>query len=424
MARITEISLRDIRCFEGEQSARLGRITLLVGENSAGKSTFLGCFRTFATLANLDNLEDKNHFDEPPFFMGPFHTIVRLGKTDFSIGGRFEGHCHTCANFSFSVGDHDEPLEREVELTFNGTEGTESNLQILWPSTESDVLRIKGPNFVFDLDRSEISYIPISKWLSQNIRRGFLPFRGDLAEFRKRKGSVVPKEVVEFVKFISFFISELPLSSRASFMVEAIDPALYPRQRYYVPTPPYLEDEEKSALVTEAGKKLGLWKGITVQRASEDRGTEVLIETVYGTHNLIDVGYGIHSLLPLLQATCPADPPKVFLLQQPEIHVHPISQAKLAQYLAESEHDYIIETHSEHFLDRFRILVMEGVLQPEEVVVLYFDSSYDRTRSQMYNIGVDEQGNLLDVPDGYRSFFLRETERLMGFKRLGSSECV
>ena len=31
MGRITELQLRDVRCFDGEQSAKLGRITLLVG---------------------------------------------------------------------------------------------------------------------------------------------------------------------------------------------------------------------------------------------------------------------------------------------------------------------------------------------------------------------------------------------------------
>ena len=417
MARITELNLRDVRCFDGEQSAKLSRITLLVGENSAGKSTFLGCYRTLATLANMEDLDDKNHFDKSPFFMGPFHSIVRLGKSEFAIGGRFDTHCHTRAIFVFASEDHGLPLEREVELGFNEARATESHINISWPSTESEVLKFRGPRFVFDLDRSEISYIPISMWLSRNVRYGFLPFGGEPAEFRKRKGLVVSStEVVEFAKFVSFFRSEMPFSDRPSFIVEALDPVLLPRERTYVSTPPHLENEEVNALVTEVGKKLGLWKGVTVEHGSEDRGAEILVETVHGTHNLIDVGYGIHSLLPLLRATCLPDPQKVFLLQQPEIHVHPVAQAQLAQYLAEGKHDFIIETHSDHLVDRFRICVMEGVLRPDELSIIYFEPSDDRTRSQMYSMGVDEQGNLLDVPDGYRSFFLRETERLMGFK--------
>ena len=70
MARITEVEIGDVRCFDGTQSARTRRITLLVGENGAGKSTFLGCYRTLAKLSNLHDLAEANHFDEPPFHMG------------------------------------------------------------------------------------------------------------------------------------------------------------------------------------------------------------------------------------------------------------------------------------------------------------------------------------------------------------------
>ena len=37
-----ELILQDVRCFQDEQRGRLRPITLLVGENSTGKTTFLG----------------------------------------------------------------------------------------------------------------------------------------------------------------------------------------------------------------------------------------------------------------------------------------------------------------------------------------------------------------------------------------------
>ena len=39
-----ELILQDVRCFQDEQRGRLRPITLLVGENSTGKTTFLGCY--------------------------------------------------------------------------------------------------------------------------------------------------------------------------------------------------------------------------------------------------------------------------------------------------------------------------------------------------------------------------------------------
>ena len=74
----TELILQDVRCFEGEQHARLRPITLLVGENSTGKTTFLGCYaalhRMLAGPGYIDELPD---FNEEPFAMGSFRDIVR-----------------------------------------------------------------------------------------------------------------------------------------------------------------------------------------------------------------------------------------------------------------------------------------------------------------------------------------------------------
>ena len=69
--------LHDVRCFQGEQYGRCKPITLLVGENSTGKTTFLSCYsvlhRLFAERRNLDQLLD---FNEEPFSMGSFRNIA------------------------------------------------------------------------------------------------------------------------------------------------------------------------------------------------------------------------------------------------------------------------------------------------------------------------------------------------------------
>ena len=416
MARISELTLRDIRCFAGEQRAQLGRVTLLIGENSVGKSTFLGCYKAFATLANMIDLGDENQFNKSPFLMGGFDSIVRSGKSEFAIAGQFEDHFYSEAQYYFCRGDSEHPSVREVdfELSSSGSEPKHINISVL--PNANNVLRFRGTDFTFDLDWSEISYISISSWLSRNVRQGFLPFNGDRATFKKRQGpDIGPKELVEFGKFINFFRSEMPLLGSTSFNVEAIEPKLPPREREYVSTPSHLENSETTALLGEIGTYLGLWEEIVVNERQDGR-VEVLIKTAAGYHNLIDVGYGIHSLLPLLCAICPSQPEKVFLLQQPEIHVHPVAQAQLAQYMAEGNHSFIIETHSDHFVDWFRICVMEGKLSPEDLSIVYFEPTNDRTKSRIYSLGVDAQGNLQDTPDSYRQFFLRETERLLGFE--------
>ena len=68
----------------------------------------------------------------------------------------------------------------------------------------------------------------------------------------------------------------------------------------------------------------------------------------------------------------------MFLLQQPEVHLHPSAQAALGSLfcrVAGPECQLIVETHGDHLLDRVRMDVRDGVsdLKPEDVSVLFFE---------------------------------------------------
>lgn len=59
-----EIRLRDFRCFHDEQTARLAPLTLLVGDNSTGKTSFLAAVRAVWDAAFRQAEPD---FREPPY---------------------------------------------------------------------------------------------------------------------------------------------------------------------------------------------------------------------------------------------------------------------------------------------------------------------------------------------------------------------
>ena len=68
----------------------------------------------------------------------------------------------------------------------------------------------------------------------------------------------------------------------------------------------------------------------------------------------------------------------LFLLQQPEVHLHPSAQAALGSLfcrVASPDRQLIVETHSDHLLDRVRMEVRDGEsnLKPEDVSILYFE---------------------------------------------------
>ena len=420
MPKVREFAIENIRCFHSMQRAPLGRITLLVGENSVGKSTFMGCYNAFANLSNLVDLTEDNPFDCFPFSMGTYDTIARSGTSGFTIAGRYDNHIYSEAQFSFARSQKGQPFEEHVAFEFSGKDTPSTRLSVSTGNGEAreDMhVSFHGPNFEFQIDWAEISFVPISTWLSRNIRQGFLPYNADRATFEKRRGSsVAPKEIVEFGKFVNFFRSEMPLPEAPSFLVKVLDPSMPPRRRRYGEPPVYLNDTADRSRISDVGTTLGLWGNIELNDAASGDSTEVTVTTTAGSHNLLDVGYGVHSLLPLVRAIAVADTPSIFLLQQPEVHVHPVAQAKLAQYMAEGPHDFMIETHSDHLVDRFRLCVIEGVLRPDELVILYFESTKEQSETKIYSISVDTQGNVVDPPDSYREFFLTETERLLGLR--------
>ena len=104
-------------------------------------------------------------------------------------------------------------------------------------------------------------------------------------------------------------------------------------------------------------------------------------------------------------------------MQQPEVHLHPRGQAELSSLLVnlvkQREHKFIVETHSDHMVDRARIEIMKKRILPEDVSLIYLEPVGNSVK--VHNIAFDEQANLIGAPGSYREFFLKESDKLLGF---------
>ena len=69
------ITVRNYRCFREKQTARLAPLTLLVGENSTGKTSFLALIRALWDVAVREAVLD---FKEYPYDLGSFREIAIL----------------------------------------------------------------------------------------------------------------------------------------------------------------------------------------------------------------------------------------------------------------------------------------------------------------------------------------------------------
>ena len=98
MSEITQFTIEDVRCFAGEQTFDIRPLTFIIGENSTGKTTALGCFHTLLnyftsfspkfTHLGFSRTRGAN-FDEEPYGMGGFNDIVRNyrgGERKFRLG--------------------------------------------------------------------------------------------------------------------------------------------------------------------------------------------------------------------------------------------------------------------------------------------------------------------------------------------------
>lgn len=119
---------------------------------------------------------------------------------------------------------------------------------------------------------------------------------------------------------------------------------------------------------------------------------------------LSEVGYGVSQLLPVIDS-CVHATQRIISIEEPELHLHPRLQARLANLFALSMlrrgNQVLVETHSESLLLRVRRLVRAGRLLPGEVAVLYVDNTRD-SGATIRRLRLGDHGELLDPwPDGF-----------------------
>jgi len=130
--------------------------------------------------------------------------------------------------------------------------------------------------------------------------------------------------------------------------------------------------------------------------------------------NLKDVGFGISQLLPVLIQGYAAEEEQIILMEQPEIHLHPRAQADLGDLfiaLAEQKKFLIAETHSEHLMLRLRRRIAERKIK-KEMVGIYFIEWKDG-ESVVSRIELDDYGQMVNVPEGFNTFFSDDFEETM-----------
>ncbi|MEQ8557067.1 MAG: AAA family ATPase [Henriciella sp.] len=449
-----KIGFEQFRCFGERQSADIKPLTLLVGENSTGKSTFMSGLRF---ILDFTSGRVDSSFNKDPFFLGGYRDIAHYRGGKYGRAPSFS--ISISETFAITEKRNTEPelFERarqrsqktiELKLTFSDEDGE--------PTITNYAIRIGKKSISIGVENEEISAIVqddtdgFEHSLGKNVSRRIPLMRGDylaldymlreLSFFRDKPNKISDSDAkaANIVEEIWQLFRKLTIRGRSE--VLALAPVRTRPQRNYDPTQ-LDQSSEGDQLIGKLGRlartnkkswsklkdqleafgqETGLFESISIRKlgAAESNPFQIYVKKSGREANIIDVGYGVSQILPLFIILSEVRHRTTMLVQQPEVHLHPSAQAALGTVFSKacasgSGPNLIVETHSDFIVDRVRNAVRKGDLRSKDVQILYFEK--EKYNSSISTISIGEDGNLINAPDSYRDFFLRESFSLMGF---------
>lgn len=161
-------------------------------------------------------------------------------------------------------------------------------------------------------------------------------------------------------------------------------------------------------------RDLGLVTEFGVERASESSEfyrVKVQLKRASVPVDLVDVGFGVSQLLPLMVLLAYVPEGSTLLLEQPEMHLHPLIQSRLADVLIDitktRKLQIVLESHSEHLLMRLQRRVAEQHIAAEHVA-LYFCKN-NGTESNISQLQLNECGAIANWPEDFFGDAMGET---------------
>lgn len=166
-----------------------------------------------------------------------------------------------------------------------------------------------------------------------------------------------------------------------------------------------IRDRNSITLASQVNWWLTYILGQNLEINSEKR-TSQEVEIRYKSDGIPDIlpmqlGAGVSYLAKILILCLRTKKGDVVMIENPEIHLYPLAQSRLAEFLtfiAASGRQLIIETHSNEILTKFRHQVFKGKIPPEDVTIFYKGG----VTEPFLTIGIDRNGRFdTDFPETF-----------------------
>ncbi len=133
-------------------------------------------------------------------------------------------------------------------------------------------------------------------------------------------------------------------------------------------------------------------------------------------HDLTNVGVGVSQVLPIVVMALLAPRGSLLIFEQPELHLHPKVQARLADFflaLALDGKQTLLETHSEYLVDRLRLRI---AMAPDDSVRHFVNILFSEkkgTSSSLTPVEISEYGAILNWPTDFFEQSQRDVSRIV-----------
>lgn len=390
--RLRSLTVKGYKSIIDEQTIEFRPLTILAGANSAGKSSLLQPLLLLKQTLSTPFDPGPMLLDGSNVRLTAVEQFIPRGipetKTKFKIGLILENSMQLQVTFSPDPG-HGIELS-EMTIIQDGSEKdrpkisigmSSAQLEANWPVLKSFRERLLG-----DL-ATKHAFKGAEDALWVVVRdRCFLE-----VELRGPNGLGIPAPMLHSYLFGSqieriIHVPGLRGNPGRTYSVAAVGNSFPGTFESYVASVinhwRLTKDENLKGLGQDL-EALGLtWK--VEARPKDDTQVEILVGRLPhaargGARDLVsiaDVGFGVSQTLPVLVALRVAEPGQIVYLEQPEIHLHPRAQRKLANILAAAANRgviVVVETHSALLLRGVQTLVAgTDILNPSLVKLHWF----------------------------------------------------
>lgn len=403
----TELQLKNFKAWRDSTSMRLAPVTMLLGTNSSGKSSLIQSLLLLKQTAlspdrsihlNLGGDEVNDLFN-----FGDFDTVLSAGIE--GEARRFE------LMFKFSRPATERVQQGEFSCSYGKTSSGAVAVQDLKLSTSGFQLR------VIRRDKGAFSLL---------VNDETQP-RGKGREYAPERSIALPPQAIALLGNEGSIVQDLSLAIRRELEdLRYLGPLRRKPERDYVwnkASPGDIGSEGTktidallaSALLRDANqgkvfhdvsawlKRMKVADGIEARQVGRSTRYELVVSRDGVDANIRDVGIGISQVLPVLTLAHFAPVGSTIVLEEPEIHLHPLAQAVLADLFVETSRtrhvQFIVETHSEHLFRRMQTLIAQQKATADGCAMYFVER--DNKQARLRALQVDEFGAVANWPEHF-----------------------